>query len=111
MPASYFHPFYSSSEGIDGNRRENTGGTSSSSGAQSTPPSSQLGGAGAGSWARDKLRLNFDSDVHPRKSPKLSGRLGWDSILSPLWPMRLMYYLSIHFFVNVSTKTLKERKQ
>lgn len=63
----------SSSDGIDGNRREN-GGPSSSSGAHSSPPSSQIGGAGAGSWARDKLRLNFDSDVHPRKSPKLSGR-------------------------------------
>ncbi|XP_050686161.1 transmembrane protein KIAA1109 homolog isoform X6 [Eriocheir sinensis] len=70
-PASKRHSS-SSSEGLDGNRREN-GGASSSSGAQSTPPSSQKGGAGAGSWARDKLRLNFDSDVHPRKSPKLSG--------------------------------------
>lgn len=73
IAVSYSHSFYSSSEGIDGNRREN-GGASSSSGAQSTPPSSQKGGAGAGSWARDKLRLNFDSDVHPRKSPKLSGK-------------------------------------
>lgn len=78
MPTSLFHPFHSSSEGIDGNRRENTAGTSNSSGPQSTPPSSQLGGAGAGSWARDKLRLNFDSDVHPRKSPKLSGSLEKD---------------------------------
>ncbi|XP_069163725.1 bridge-like lipid transfer protein family member 1 isoform X18 [Procambarus clarkii] len=62
----------SSSEGIDTNRREN--GSIDGSGIRSTPATSQLlGTAGAGSRARDKLRLNFDSDANIRKSPKLTG--------------------------------------
>ncbi|XP_071552185.1 bridge-like lipid transfer protein family member 1 isoform X2 [Panulirus ornatus] len=60
----------SSAEGSD-SRREN--GSISSGTGQATPTTAQpLGGAGAGSRARDKLRLNFDSDVI-RKSPKLTG--------------------------------------
>ncbi|XP_069959318.1 bridge-like lipid transfer protein family member 1 isoform X14 [Cherax quadricarinatus] len=63
----------SSVEGIDTSRREN--GSIDSSGSRSTPTTSQpLGTAGAGSRARDKLRLNFDSGVNIRKSPKLAGR-------------------------------------
>ncbi|XP_042203884.1 transmembrane protein KIAA1109 homolog isoform X4 [Homarus americanus] len=63
----------SSAEGIDNSRREN--GSISSGASQSTPTTSSqpLGAAGAGSRARDKLRLNFDSEVNIRRSPKLSG--------------------------------------
>lgn len=63
----------SSAEGTDLNRRDNGSISSGSGGSQQTPTTSQPHGtAGAGSRARDKLRLNFDSDINIRKSPKLS---------------------------------------
>ncbi|XP_042881836.1 transmembrane protein KIAA1109 homolog isoform X7 [Penaeus japonicus] len=64
----------SSAEGTDANRRDNGSISSGSGGSQQTPTTSGQphGTAGAGSRARDKLRLNFDSDINIRKSPKLS---------------------------------------
>ncbi|XP_064107532.1 bridge-like lipid transfer protein family member 1 isoform X2 [Macrobrachium nipponense] len=55
----------SSVEGTDANRRDNGSLSSGSGSGQPTPtlPAQTLGTAGAGSRARDKLRLNFDSDV------------------------------------------------
>lgn len=68
--------YHSSAEGTDLNRRDNGSISSGSGGSQQTPTTSSQphGTAGAGSRARDKLRLNFDSDINIRKSPKLSGK-------------------------------------
>lgn len=61
-------------DGSEGVRWDSGSSSVGAGGVQATPTLSQhLGAAGAGSRARDKLRLNLDADVGLRRSPKLTG--------------------------------------